>query len=82
VENRTGTPLEGGQVEIIPAGVMPPFRSALPRIESGAKREIMLSTFRSTDGTVFNRAVARARRVKVTAKDVNGGVHEQEVPFE
>lgn len=82
VENRTGAPVAGGQVEIIPAGVMPPFKAALPRLENGARREVMLNTFRATDGTLFNRGIVRARRVKITAKDANGGLHEQEVPFE
>lgn len=82
VENRTGLPLAGGQMEIIPAGVLPPFKSTLPRIENGAKRDVMLNTFRASDGTPFNRARARARTVKVTAKDLNGAVHELEVPFE
>ena len=82
VENRTGLPLAGGQMEIIPAGVLPPFKSPLPRIETGAKREVMLNTFRASDGTVFNRGRARARTVKISAKDLNGAVHEQEVPFE
>ena len=82
VENRTGAPLAGGQLEIIPAGVLPPFKSTLPRLENGAKRDVMLNSFRASDGTLFNRGIVRARRVKVTAKDVNGGVHEQEVPFE
>ena len=82
VENRTGAPLVGGQLEIIQAGVLPPFRSTLPRLENGARRDILLNSFRTRDGTLFNRAIARARRVKVTAKDLSGGVHEQEVPFE
>lgn len=82
VENRTGMPLAGGELEIIPRGVLPPFKATLPRLENTARHDIMLSSFRSSDGTVFNRAIVRGRRVKVTAKDLNGGVHEQEVPFE
>ena len=81
VENRTGAPLVGGQVDIIPAGVLPPFRSALPRLEAGGKSDLMLNAFRGS-GTPFNRTIARARTVKVTAKDPFGKVYEYEVPFE
>lgn len=81
VENRTGAPLVGGQMEIIPRGVLPPFRATLPRLEAGGRSDIMLNTFRGS-GTPFSRAIARARSVKVTAKDQFGKVYEYEVPFE
>lgn len=81
VENRTGGPLAGGQMEIIPAGVFPPFKTTLPRLETGSKRDILLNAFRSNDGTPFNRSITRARRVKITAKDPAGNVYEHEVPF-
>jgi hypothetical protein len=81
VENRTGAPLVGGDLEITQVGVRPPYRTALPRLEAGGKRDIMLSTFRATGGTPFNRGVARSRSVKVTAKDLAGKVYENEVPF-
>ena len=82
VENRTGVPLAGGQMEIIPRGVLPPFKSTLPRLENGAKRDIQMNTFRAADGTTFNRNLARARTVKITAKDVNGKEFAFETPFE
>lgn len=81
VENRTGSPLAGGQMEIIPAGVFPPFKTTLPRLETGSKRDILLNAFRSNDGTPFNRSITRARRVKITAKDPAGNVYAHEVPF-
>jgi hypothetical protein len=81
VENRTGSPLAGGQMEIIPAGVFPPFKTTLPRLETGSRRDVLLNTFRSNDGTPFNRSITRARRVKITAKDAAGKVYEHEVPF-
>ena len=81
IENRTGTPLVGGTVDIVPRGVLPPFRTALPRLEAGGKSDIMLNSFRGS-GAPFNRAIARARSVKVTAKDQFGKVYEYEVPFE
>jgi hypothetical protein len=73
VENRTGTALVDGRVEIIPAGRAVVFTDS---------RDIMLNVFRGTDGTPFRRGVIRARRVKVTAKDLAGKVYEREVPFE
>ena len=81
VENRTGAPLVGGDLEITQIGVRPPYRTALPRLETGARRDIMLNTFRATGGTPFNRGVARSRSVKVVAKDLTGKVYENEVPF-
>jgi hypothetical protein len=81
VENRTGAPLVGGEMEISQVGVRPPYRTALPRLETGARRDIMLNTFRATGGTPFNRSIARARTVKVTAKDLAGKVYENDVPF-
>ena len=80
VENRTGGPLVGGQVEIIVAGILPPFTSKLPRLEAGGETDIRLNTFRGS-GTVFNRAITRGRSVKVTATDQFGEVYEHEVPF-
>ncbi len=82
IENRTGVPLAGGLIEIIPRGVLPPFKSTLPRLENGARRDVQLNTFRAPDGTTFNRNLARARTVKVTAKDVNGKEILFETPFD
>lgn len=80
VENRTGGPLVGGQVEIIPVGILPPFISRLPRLEAGGETTIMLNTFRGSGGP-FNRNIARGRSVKVSATDQLGEVYEHEVPF-
>ena len=81
LENRTGSPLVEGQLEIRPVGILPPFKALLPRIETGAKREIPLNAFRGNDGSPFSRQITRARSVRVTAKDVTGKVYENEVPF-
>ena len=81
VENRTGAPLLEGEMVIAQIGVRPPFRARLPRIENGLARDFTLNTFRSPDGTLFNRTIARAKSIKLTAKDVNGKSWEQEVPF-
>ena len=81
VENRTGGPLVGGEMEIIPGGVLPSFKAALPRLENGSRRDFTLRMFVGNDGTPFSRSIARARRVKVTAKDPLGKEFVYEVPF-
>ena len=80
IENRTGGPLVGGQVQIIPIGILPPFTSRLPRLEAGGETNILLNTFRGSGGP-FNRNIARYRSVKVTATDPLGEAYEHEVPF-
>ena len=80
LENRTGGPLVGGQMEIIPGGVLPAFKAALPRLENGSRRDFRLNQFVGNDGTPFSRSI-RARRVKVTAKDPLGKEFVHEVPF-
>jgi len=82
IENRTGATITGGQMDIIPGGVLKPFTASLPRLEAGEKKPIMFTTFHGNDGTPFRRGVFRARRMKITATDFNGKTHEQEVPFE
>ena len=81
VENRTGVPILEGQMIIDQIGVRPPFRASLPRLENGMARDFTLNTFRAADGTLFNRTIARARTLKLTAKDINGKTYEQEIPF-
>ena len=81
VENRTGGPLVGGQIEIIPGGVLRSFKATLPRLENGSRRDFTLRMFVGNDGTPFSRSITRARRVKVTAKDPLGKEFVYEVPF-
>jgi hypothetical protein len=80
LENRTGGPLVGGQLEIVPGGVLPAFKAVLPRLENGSRRDFRFSQFVGNDGTPFSRSI-RARRVKVTAKDPLGKEFVYEVPF-
>ena len=82
IENKTGAPLVGGELQIVQTGVRPPYKANLPRIENGMKRDIVLTTFRAADGTPFNPRIARANSVKLTAKDGSGKTYEQEIPFE
>jgi hypothetical protein len=82
IENRTGSIVTGGRLEIVPGGVLPPFTAPLSRLEIGEKKPVMFNTFRGNDGTAFRRGVFRVRRLKLTATDFNGKTYEQEVPFE
>lgn len=82
IENRAGLPLLEGQILIVPRGVAPQFSVPLPRIEGNQKRDIVLSDFRSRDGTPFRRGITRARAVRVIATDISGKKYEHEVPFE
>lgn len=82
IENRTGVPITEGRVEIIPRGIMPPFRTSLPRIENGQRRDVMFSQFISRDGTPFRRGVVRTESVRLSVTDVTGKTTEHEVPFD
>jgi hypothetical protein len=81
LENHTSAPIISGDISIVPVGLMPPFHTSLPRIEPGAKQDIMFNRFRGNDGTEFRRGVARAKRVRISAKDINGTAYQQELPF-
>jgi hypothetical protein len=82
IQNRTGTALIDGKVDIVPAGRAVIFTTRWPRMEVGDRRDFLLSVFRGSDGTPFRRGIIRARRIKITAKDLNGKLYEREVPFE
>jgi hypothetical protein len=81
IENHTGAPLVEGEAAIIPVGLMAPFRASLPRIEASGKQNVMFTRFRGSDGTEFRRGIARARRVRISATDINGKKYSQELPF-
>jgi hypothetical protein len=81
IENRTGVPIVDTQIEIVPGGLMPPFRTTLSRIEADGKQDVPFNRFRGNDGTQFRRGVGRARRVRITATDINGRQYRQELPF-
>jgi hypothetical protein len=81
IENHTGAPLVEGEVAIVPSGLLPPFHAPLPRIETAGKQDVMFNRFRGNDGTEFRRGIARVRRVRITATDINGKKYQQELPF-
>lgn len=81
LQNRTGTTIAGGEIAIVPAGILPPFRASLARLESSGTANLMFDRFRGNDGTGFRRGLTRARTLRITATDISGRTYEQEVPF-
>jgi hypothetical protein len=81
IENRSGSALAEGLIELVPSGVLAPFRRELPRLESGAKRDIPFDMFSGAGGARFRPGATRIRVVRITAKDVAGKTHKIEAPF-
>jgi hypothetical protein len=81
IANRSGSAFSDGQIELVPAGVLAPYRLPMPRIESGATRDVQLDQFSGAGGARFRRGVARMRAVRITATDMTGKTYKQEVPF-
>jgi hypothetical protein len=80
VENRAGQPLEDVKITLKPpSGVL--FTTSIWRLETGAKRDLPLSDFRSSDGTSFSLRLQRPKQVLVTASDLVGKKHEVTVPW-
>jgi hypothetical protein len=82
IRNQAPSALTEGTIELVPAGVLGPFRARLPRIETGANRDMAYDLFAGTGGARFRRGTTRIRVVRVTATDVAGTKHQREVPFE
>jgi hypothetical protein len=81
IENRSGSALAEGMIELVPSGVLAPFRRELPRMESGAKRDMSYDLFSGAGGSRFRPGVTRIRSVRITAKDVAGKTYKVEAPF-
>lgn len=82
IENRSGSALAEGLIELVPSGVLAPFRRELPRLESGAKRDVSYHLFSGAGGSRFRPGVTRIRAVRITAKDVSGKTYKVEAPFD
>jgi hypothetical protein len=82
IANRSGSAFADGQIELVPAGVLAPYRMSMPRIESGATRDVQLDQFSGAGGARFRRGVARMKAVRITATDMTGKTYKQEVPFD
>lgn len=82
IENRSGNALAEGLIELVPAGVLAPYRRELPRLESGAKRDVSYDLFSGAGGSRFRPGVTRIRAVRITAKDISGKTYKIEAPFD
>ena len=81
IENRSGSALAEGLIELVPSGVLAPFRRELPRLESGAKRDVSFDLFSGAGGARFRPDVTRIKTVRITAKDIAGKTYKVEAPF-
>jgi hypothetical protein len=81
IANRSGSAFANGQIELVPSGVLAPYRMQMPRIESGANRDVQLDQFAGVGGARFRRGVTRIKLVRITATDMTGKTHKQEVAF-
>ena len=82
IENRSGNALAEGLIELVPSGVLAPFRRELPRLESGAKRDLPYDLFTGAGGARFRPGATRIRVVRITAKDISGKTYKVEAPFD
>jgi hypothetical protein len=82
INNKAGSALIDGVIELVPSGVLPPYRTSLPRVESGSNREVRLDRFSGADGVRFLRGATRIRSVRLSATDMTGRVHKREVEFD
>jgi hypothetical protein len=82
IENKAGSALVDGVVELVPSGVLAPYRANIPRIEAGSNREVLLDRFSGAGGARFLRGATRIRSVRLTATDLTGKTYKREVPFQ
>jgi len=82
IENRSGNALAEGLIELVPSGVLAPFRRELPRLESGAKRDVPYDMFSGAGGARFRPGATRIKLVRITAKDISGRTYKIEAPFD
>jgi len=82
INNKAGSALIDGIIELVPSGVLAPYRTSLPRVESGSNREVRLDRFSGAGGARFLRGGTRIRSVRLSATDVTGKVYKREVPFD
>jgi len=81
ITNKSGSAFSDGLIELVPSGVLAPYRMQLPRIESGADRNVEFDRFAGVGGARFRRGATRIKAIRVTATDMTGKTHKREVPF-
>jgi hypothetical protein len=80
VDNAAGRPLLNIRATIEgDAGVT--FVQVLPTLDTGQKADLRFGDFRTEDGTLFDPAVTRARRIKVAARDTLANNYDVVVPW-
>lgn len=79
--NTAGHPLLDVVVQIVPVGSGRPFVARPDRIESGEQRTLAHTSFIDHDSVPFSPRTAKASRVVVTAKDLDGKPVRVDVPF-
>jgi hypothetical protein len=82
IKNQSGSAFADGLIELVPSGVLAPYRTKLPRIESGANHDVRFDLFAGVGGARFRRGGTRIKAVRVTATDVVGKTYKREVPFQ
>lgn len=81
VTNTSGHVLTEVVAEIVPTGPSSHFKARPETLGSGETRTIAHTSFMDGDSVPFSPRTAKARRVMVTAKDVDGTVLQVELPF-
>jgi hypothetical protein len=80
IENRAGLPLVDVTIAIKSMSGLS-FTKSIPRLETGAKRDLALSELRGNDGTTFSTQFQRPKQVLLKATDLVGKKYEIEVPW-
>lgn len=80
LQNRAGLPLTEITVAVVPYS-RTEFTKFIARLESGEKKDVMMSELSSRDGTAFSPRVVKAKTVRVKGVDVVGKQYEVEVPW-
>jgi len=81
LQNRAGLPLVDVRLAVVPYS-RTEFSTILNRMESGERRDVMMSELSSRDGTTFSPRLVNPKSVKITAGDIVGKRYEVEVPWE
>jgi hypothetical protein len=82
INNKAGSALIDGTIELVPSGVLPPYKTSLPRVESGSNRDVRFDRFAGAGGARFLRGATHIRSVRLSATDMTGKVHKREVRFD
>lgn len=81
VENRAGRPVNDVQVAIRPVGGGPDFLQKVSTMDTGERKELALSEFRTSDKVSLNPMFIRPQQVTVTARDDQGTNYQVTVPW-